>query len=154
MAVRLSRDGYPHDCRQCAVSAEYRASHGCECDAEEIQARIECPSCGGTGGNRPLPTSERGDCDFCQGSGFKEYRRCPRIVVDGDTIRFMRAASLVEFGILPAAGGSQDQSNGFNEALGFYFGVKNELDEEDRRKKEAEAKAGGKSGGHLRRRNR
>jgi len=71
------------------------------------------------------------DCDTCKGDGMVDVDRCPFAVVEGNAWRICEYVSLLEVGILPVAGGLEDQAASFLEALRFTQGLKAELEAEE-----------------------
>lgn len=66
-----------------------------------------CPYCVG-----PLPS-----CPLCKGKNVVEFFRCPNVLLTPAAMEAVRAAAMVEVGILPDAGGWMDQAYTFVRAF-------------------------------------
>lgn len=66
-----------------------------------------------------------GGCESCNKSGFVLLDICPR-TIEAEYREIIEAVSLMEYGILPMAGGLTDQKASFIEISGF---VRNDLTE-------------------------
>lgn len=112
------------DCKQCSGSGPEaetnRKNWGCDEPAEVPLLAATCWRCSGYD-----PES----CDLCKGAGMVDIDRCPRAMPDSVHWQICEYVTLIEVGILPVAGGLEDQSASFLEALRFTQGLKVELDE-------------------------
>ena len=117
------------DCKQCSGSTEdaesKRRDWGCDEPALVPLLAATCWRCSGFD-----PES----CDLCKGAGMLDIDRCPNAVPDEVHWRICEYVNLVEAGILPVAGGLEDQSPGFLEALRFTQGLKVEIEESNKEK--------------------
>lgn len=96
------------DCSVCTIDPERRATWGCDAPASEPVVHLSpCPFC--TGG--------REDCTHCHGEDRYPVFRCPHKLVTKNDLDAVLAASMVEVGVLPDAGGLQDQPATFVAAL-------------------------------------
>lgn len=151
--VRLSSGESP-DCTRCAADPTVRDAFGCEGPAKldyvEPPARqptawISC-TCGGR---------DR-ECTKCD-HGMRPLFHCPRRLVEhhpsGQSV--LGAFRLCQhYPLLPAAGGSAEQSSSFMAALSVYQAERGAIDRErakederERKRREKMAMGGGKSSG-------
>lgn len=91
--------GFEQDCTQCG-DPETRARWGCDAPADKPVASIRCFVCKGNDG----------DCRHCGGTGEMPVHRCPNQIADERMREVLTAASMVEHGVLPEAGGWRDQA--------------------------------------------
>lgn len=75
-----------------------------------------------------------------------ELERCPFAVPEPVHWRICEYAALLEVGILPVAGGLEDQSESFLEALRFTQGLKQELEKAEQ-EQAAKMREGSRRGG-------
>ena len=78
---------------------------------------MPCPECRGQG------------CEVCGGRGRLEVRRCPGRAVPRVAWAICGYAARLESGILPVAGGWEDQSVSWAEAVNFVLAEKAAYDE-------------------------
>ena len=103
-----------------------RAERGCDAPTERVQFEIDCPTCRG----KEPACSGCGDCD---GHGTLQFHRCMRSFYGQEHIDVIRGVSLLELGVLPAAGGWADQAATWVDAVGI---VRRELDDYRRKSRE------------------
>lgn len=66
-----------------------------------------CPSCAGG----------QAACQLCRGKNQVEFFRCPNALLTRNDVEAVRAAAMVEVGILPDTGGWMDQACTFVQAF-------------------------------------
>lgn len=79
---------------------------------------IECVSCGGVG------------CEHCGTGpfeGFVRYSQCPSKSLDSKLVTLVTEAENMRRGILPEAGGSNNQSAWFMNAASFFLSERDTL---------------------------
>lgn len=85
---------------------------------------ISCSTCGGSGVG--LSNGARVTCKRCLGEGSIKLTRCQSAYTEGWMGEFFEAYELVGNGILPDAGGWQDQTNDF---ILMYRAIKGQASE-------------------------
>lgn len=125
------RGGLP-TCTQCH-DPSLRKQWGCDEPAAEPVLDLDCFVCAG----------HRDDCSECGGTGLIPIRRCPNRVVQQVHLDAVLAAIQTEHGILPVAGGMQDQAATFVEALPLLLREVSHWRQvaEDKARREAQAAA-------------
>lgn len=68
-------------------------------------------------------------CDRCEGTGQVEVHRCPRAISDPMARRVIGYVNMLEAGILPVAGGWEDQSASFAEAAAVAMAARADIEE-------------------------
>lgn len=125
----------------------YRKANGCDgpCGkTKRERPRITCGRCGGAGAG--LVDGRKVECGRCRGEGSIKLTRCPSFYEEAWQEEFFEAYSFLESGILPDAGGFQDQTADFVQVVRAIRDQKAECDrqEEEGRKRLAKAAQGGK----------
>lgn len=151
--VHLSCDEGIPDCTKCTRDVRLREEFGCDepawrpCRCYGTDPR--CEDCGGTG---KIPhvvftvscSACGGDgCERCDRDGKYGMMRCPKKLVElrPDVVRaFVACQRFEEHGVLPVAGGTDQQSAPFMFALRIYQHERGVLMEERRKQAEAEKK--------------
>ena len=75
-----------------------------------------------------------GSDDNCQAhcnKGTLEFRRCPNAVLPEEAYRIVMYANLIETGLLPVAGGLEEQAATFMQAMMIVLAKKAELENTD-----------------------
>lgn len=86
---------------------------------QAMPTSIECPECGGFG-----TINDRGDeCQHCSGGHF-DLTTCPYRFC-GSHLELSHFAGLAENGLLPEAGGLNDQANWFIQAHKYLISQRN-----------------------------
>lgn len=99
---------------------------------------MSCSVCQGAG--HGLSGGKRIECDRCLGSGVIKLDRCQSYYSESWMTEFFEAYELVDSGILPDAGGFQDQTGDF---VSIYRAIKyqaSECESQQRRAREKLAK--------------
>lgn len=102
----------PQDCRVCRrpEGLEHRPRWGCDGPSTEgTLFEFDCVRCAGTDPK----------CGRCGGGGVERATRCPNAVVTQISWQVLEYLTLAELGILPVAGGWEDQSATFLQAFRF-----------------------------------
>lgn len=94
--------GFEQDCTQCC-DPETRTRWGCDAPADQPVASIRCFVCKGADP----------ECRHCHGTGEMPVHRCPNVIADERLREVLMAATMVENGVLPEAGGWRDQAASF-----------------------------------------
>jgi hypothetical protein len=101
--------GFEQTCTRCH-DPELRKRWGCDEPSEEpIAFLTPCLFCRG----------ERDECEHCNGENRMPVHRCPNAVLDQAHFDVVSAVAMVERGVLPDAGGWQDQAAVFVSAFGL-----------------------------------
>jgi hypothetical protein len=91
------------NCEQCHEPCN-RERWGCDSEATEPVVELSpCPACSGA----------REACWLCDGTNSLTYHRCPNVLVTKRELDLVRAAAMVEQGVLPDPGGWLQQSAPF-----------------------------------------
>lgn len=111
----------PQSCKVCRLpgNEELRESWGCDGESKVPFYIDDCPFCDG----------EAGTCLAGCNKGRLEFRRCPNATLPEEAHLVVRYAALIETGILPIAGGMEQQSASFVDALMIVLSKKGELEE-------------------------
>ena len=119
------------DCKLCKGSGseaeQRRRDWGCDEPAPISLLGATCWRCSGV---------DPDSCDLCKGAGMVDIDRCPFALPEGVHWRICEYVSLLEVGILPVAGGLEDQAASFLEAIRFTQGLKAELEREELEKQQ------------------
>lgn len=120
------------DCKLCSVPGPEadarRRDWGCDEPAAVPLLGATCWRCSGLNPDA---------CDLCKGTGQVDVDRCPNAIPEQVHWRVCEYVTLIEVGILPVAGGLEDQAASFLEALRFTQALKLELDAENQPKSQA-----------------
>lgn len=108
------------DCTACVGDRERRARWGCDGEATEPVFSVTCSGCEGRG------------CEACGGTGEVSFRRCPARVLDQaarpDLVTLVHAVyDYSELGLLPASGGTLDQTMAFAQGCRVVTSARNAL---------------------------
>ena len=124
MRVAASFDHLPSMCATngCPEAPEARLLFGCDEDADHGYS-VWCWACRGASGG----------CRTCGKSrdGTIEIKRCPNYHLTPEVSMMIRAFGHFKSGFLPVAGGMQDQSATFVDAMGFLGSVVSHHEEID-----------------------
>lgn len=103
LAVGLATREIEPPCGDCEMRSDMRDQWGCDADAAETVAVVDCPRCFGS--------SET--CERCKGVGSEAVYRCPSMLVDDESRVIVDASVESEKGAWPEPGGYLDQSPRF-----------------------------------------
>ena len=145
-------DGLP-DCTKCEGEPRLRAEYGCDgespCPCGGAYDR--CRTCEGTG-KRVVFSVSCGclaGCERCSGKGELPMFRCPgKLTAARPDVRaaFWACRQYEDHGVMPAAGGLSDQSQGFLDYLRIYQHERGLIEKERRAQAERDAKRQGAKG--------
>lgn len=97
----------PQTCARCRTSPELRKEWGCDEPAARSTWTLTCWRCGG----------EDEKCEVCAGRREVDQFRCPQSMAGPHERAVCASADLLEVGILPVAGGWEDQAATFCDAV-------------------------------------
>lgn len=123
MAVAAKYAKLPQSCQVCKrQDSEARAARerwGCDGPSTEgVLFEFDCVRCRG----------EDPDCVRCSGTGTQHATRCAFATATPQSWRVVEYLDLVEIGVLPVAGGWEDQSLTFLQALRFAAGERSKIE--------------------------
>ena len=125
------------DCKLCSGSGseaeQRRLDWGCDEKAATPLLAATCWRCSGI---------DPDACDLCKGAGMVNIDRCPFALPEAIHWRICEYVGLLEVGILPVAGGLEDQSESFLGALRFTQGLKAELERQELEEQDKRARSG------------